>query len=130
MTRAKKKVFAGIVVASMALVIPMSLMGQAHTFTAESRATIRYGTLVHRFMGHVNSGRDVCERGRTVVLFKAQPGADRFIATDTTNSSGVWSIPRANPHGWFYARAPRRVTLTYGHSHTCLGDRSPTVFVQ
>jgi hypothetical protein len=128
--RARQKVFAGIVVASMALVIPLSLIGQAHTFTAESRVTIRYGTVVHRFMGHVSSARQGCERGRTVLVFKVQPGANRFIGSDKTNASGVWSIPRPNPHGWFYARAPRRVTLTYGHSHECLSDRSPTIFVQ
>jgi hypothetical protein len=128
--RARQKVFAGIVVASMALVIPMSLIGQAHTFTAASRATIRYGTVVHRFVGHVYSGQDVCERARTVFLFKVQPGTDRLIGSDKTSSSGVWSIPRSNPHGHYYARAPQRVTVTYGHSHTCLGDRSPTIHVQ
>jgi hypothetical protein len=126
----KQRVFAGVVVASMALVIPMSLMGQAHTFTADSNVTIRYGALVHKFLGHVGSPREVCRVERTVNLFKVRPGLDRFIGTDLTNSSGVWKIPRANPHGNFYARAPRTVTVTYGHSHTCLGDRSPTIFVQ
>ncbi len=126
----RQRIFAGVIVASMALVIPMSLMGQAHTFTADSRVTARYGPVVHKFLGEVFSARKVCRVERTVNLFKVRLGPDRFVGSDLTNASGVWKIPRANPHGNFYARAPRSVTVTYGHSHTCLGDRSPTFFVQ
>lgn len=130
MRRIGKKASAGFVILVMALALPLSLIGRADTFTADSRVTIRYRTVGHAFRGHVGSVRASCRVNRVVNVFRVIPGPDRFIGSDTTNQFGNWRLPRANPHGRFYARAPRRVISGYAHSHTCLGDRSPTIFVQ
>ena len=126
----RRKVSSGLLIAVLALAIPMSLIGRAHTFRSDTRVTIRYGNVANAFRGHVFSGREFCRENRTVRLFKVRQGPDFFVGTDQTNQSGDWRIPRANPHGNFYARAPRKVSSGYNHSHTCLRDRSPTIFVQ
>lgn len=125
-----KKASAGFVIVAMALALPLSLIGRAHDFSAGARVTVGYKAAAHDFVGKVFSGRYTCWVDRTVRVFKVRPGPDRLIGVDTTNLSGGWRIPRANPHGNFYARVQRRVRLGYAHSHTCLGDRSPTIFVQ
>jgi hypothetical protein len=128
--RIGKKASAGVVIVVVALALPLSLIGRAHTFTADSRVTIRYNTSGDAFRGQVFSGRASCRANRTVRLYKVRPGPDRFIGRDRTNQLGVWRIPRDNPHGRFYARVLRRVTTGYAHFHRCLGDRSPTIFVR
>ena len=114
----------------LAIAVPGALIGLAHTFEAVSAVTIRYNTDQNQFQGKVLSDRQACVRNRTVNVFKALVGADRLIGTATTGEFGFWSLPKADPHGNYYARVLRRHFGGYGHSHLCLGDRSRVIFVQ
>ncbi len=60
------------------------------------------------FHGKVLSGKDACERNRTVAVYLVRPGADGLYDTTTSNVLGEWSIPAGMPTGEFYAVAKVR----------------------
>ena len=100
----------------------------AHSFTADSAVSLGYGA--DTFRGDLDSGRDACERSRSVTVFKiTQDGDVRRVGTDRTNREGNWTVP-TDPqpdHGRYFARARGRSTGGYGHRHRCAGDRSRTI---
>jgi hypothetical protein len=108
----------------------------AHSFVSQPRVTIDKspagptapGDRVVIF-GDVK-GRGFCTDGRQVTLFRSRPGADERVGTDRTDNDGEYRfVIRPQADGSFYVRiGPRRQT-SYGHSHRCRGDRSPSVFI-
>jgi hypothetical protein len=83
-----------------------------------------------RFSGEVRSGKQVCERGRRVLLKRdRRKGRDRTVAQTVTDREGRYRIPLPDRQGRrFYTRAPRQSATTRGGQDvTCLGDRSRTV---
>ena len=60
------------------------------------------------FHGKVLSGRDACERNRTVAVYLVRPGADGLYDTTSSNAFGEWSIPAGTPSVDFYAVAKVR----------------------
>jgi hypothetical protein len=130
MSRMRSGKAAVLTLAVLALAIPGSLIGLAHSFDAQSTVTIKYGHVRHAFVGRVSSPRVLCVAGRTVKVFKVIPGPNRLIGIDATNARGRYAVPRQHPRGFFYARVIRSDTESYGHSHLCRGDRSPTIHVR
>ena len=51
------------------------------------------------FHGKVLSGRDACERNRTVAVYLVRPGADGLYDTTSSNALGEWSIPAGTSGG-------------------------------
>jgi hypothetical protein len=49
------------------------------------------------FYGELKSPKSYCRYGRPVRLYIEQPGPDELIYTDTTDSSGEWSMPIGTP---------------------------------
>lgn len=49
------------------------------------------------FYGELKSPKAYCRYGRPVRLYLERPGPDELIYTDTTDSSGEWSLPIGNP---------------------------------
>lgn len=45
----------------------------------------------------------ICERNRTVELFKVKDGNDKKVGRDETNEDGRWSLKKDDPQGVFYA---------------------------
>jgi hypothetical protein len=108
----------------------------AHTFVSEPRVTINKspsgatdaGDRVLIF-GDVK-GRTLCRANREVTLFRSRPGADEQVGTDRTDREGEYRFAiRPQADGSFYVRLRGLRDTSYGHSHRCKGDRSPSVFV-
>ena len=94
---------------------------------ASSSTTRRWRAATRRccYHGRVASKVVKCERGRRVVLYKKQPGADRKVGHDRTGKDRWWSFaPRDQSRGHFYAKATRERHKGF----VCLAARAPTVF--
>ena len=115
-----------LVLASAAVVVvPFApTPAEAHQFTTASNITIdRQG---NRYFGKVASARNSCKRNRQVTLFRTRNGRTRAVERTRTNRNGNWSAT-ARRKGRFHAVVSSRSGGGYGHSHTCRGDRSPTI---
>lgn len=100
----------------------------AHTVTATSQISIRYGQ--GTFQGRVASSAGVCEGARTVNLYKAREGADAVVGSTTTDDGGNWSISLSVDEGMFYAVAPATTDSSYTHFHECRRADSDTVVIE
>lgn len=72
----------------------------------------------------------VCKVDREVTLFRVRPGADKRLATDTTDAEGEYRFvghPRVDQT--VYVRLPRFFESSYGHSHECDRARSRNLFI-
>lgn len=108
----------------------------AHTFVSQPKVTINKsptgavdpGDRVLIF-GKVK-GRNLCTDRREVTLFRVRPGADERVGTDRTDNEGEYRFAiRPQSDGTFYVRLRGLRQTSYGHSHRCRGDRSPSVSV-
>jgi hypothetical protein len=108
----------------------------AHTSVTQPRVTINKspagptdpGDRVLIF-GDVK-GRSRCTDNRQVTLFRLRPGPNENVATDRTDNEGEYRFAiRPQADGSFYVRIRGLRDSSYGHSHRCRGDRSPSVFV-
>jgi hypothetical protein len=131
----KRIVGAALVVLLVGGTIFASTAG-AHSFVSQPRVTINKspsgpvdaGDRVVIF-GDVK-GRSFCTDGRIVTLFRGRPGPDERIGTDRTDNDGEYRfVIRPQSDGSFYVRIGGRRNTSYGHSHRCRGDRSPSIFV-
>jgi hypothetical protein len=80
--------------------------------------------------GKLKSARATCRANKVVKLMKVRLGPDRLLATDITDSEGEYFFirhPRADQR--VYTRFSGTVFTSYGHSHTCLKDRSRNRFI-
>lgn len=60
------------------------------------------------FYGELKSPKGSCRYGRPVRLYMEHPGPDELITTDTTDSSGEFSLPIGDPElnpGTYYVQA-------------------------
>ena len=109
----------------------------AHTFVASpsigihkipAGTTVRGAKVV--VYGKINSQHSFCRAGRTVRLLKVRPGPDRFLAADGSDQEGEYMFVRhPRRDQTVYTRISRRVSTSYGHSHTCRAARSPNLFI-
>jgi len=115
-----------LVVASAAIAaVPFApLPVQSHEFNTASTITInRQG---NRYFGSIASARGLCQRNRSVTLFRTKNGRTRVAKRTSSNSNGNWSA-RARRKGRFHAVVSGRTSGQYPHSHNCRGDRSPSI---
>jgi hypothetical protein len=96
---------------------------------AASAGVVKYDTSLKSghtehccYHGRVASKVSKCERGRRVVLYKQQPGADRKVDHDRTGKDRWWSFAKRGT-GDFYAKATRERHKGF----VCLAARAPTV---
>jgi hypothetical protein len=105
-------------------------MAVAHTVTISSQHTVSFTSDVATdlFTGQVSSTKAVCERGRSIALYRVVGDSsvpDEKVTTATTNSSGVWSQGVGHAQeGTYYAVAARKVVQPSGHRHVCKAARS------
>lgn len=78
------------------------------------------------FHGKVLSGRDACERNRTVAVYLVRPGADGLYDTISSNALGEWSIPAGTSSGDFYTVAKVR-SIDKGTTLVCKRAESSVV---
>jgi hypothetical protein len=79
------------------------------------------------FHGKVVSTKAACERGRTVEVYRVDPGPDGLYDRTTSGVSGEWSIPAGMPTGNFYAVAKQRSIDAPGKTFVCKRATSPKV---
>jgi len=107
----------------------------AHDERYKSRLTLKEpafvvptrGTFAYR--GRITSERSQCEPGRTIALYRKQPGSPEVEVGNTeTNAEGKYSITlEVNMAGKYYARASKGSYGGAGHDHVCLADESGKV---
>lgn len=66
-----------------------------------------------------------CERGRTVEVYRVDPGPDGLYDRTTSDAQGAWSIPAGMPNGKFYAVAKQRSVDASGKTVACKRAVSP-----
>jgi hypothetical protein len=122
------------------LATAVALAGLASTAVAHNTAINSQHTMdfmpdvaSDRFTGHISSAKDLCERGRSVTLYRVVGGSsvpDQEVATATTASNGVWSkgVVDAQP-GSYYAVAAKKVVQSSRHKHVCKVTRTASLSV-
>jgi hypothetical protein len=85
------------------------------------------------FMGQISSTKALCERGRSVTLYRVVGGSsvpDGEVATATTDSNGLWSKGVGDaPSGSYYAVAAKKVVQSSRHKHVCKAARTASLSV-
>ncbi len=71
--------------------------------------------------------QNACERGRTVEVYRVDPGPDGLYDRTTSGAQGEWSIPAGMPNGKFYAVAKQRSIDAPGKTLVCKRATSPRV---
>ena len=68
-----------------------------------------------QFSGTVASGRGVCVRHRSVVVYRSRPGADPRIGGAFSNAGGAWKLGLSGhpTPGYYYART---AAVTHGRA--------------
>jgi hypothetical protein len=107
----------------------------AHVFEADTTLTINKaptgvtnaGATVVIF-GKLKSPRPACRADKLIRLLRVRPGPDRVLARDRTDDEGEYLFvrhPRRDQK--VYTRFSGTFSSSYGHSHRCFGDRSPSI---
>ena len=108
-------------------------MAVAHTVAISSQHTLSFSSDVAGdvFTGQVGSTKAVCERGRSIVIYRVVGDSsvpDEEVTTTTTNESSVWSQGVGHAQeGRYYAVATRKVIQSPGHRHICKAARSNAI---
>jgi hypothetical protein len=100
---------------------PQTLMERVgKRLTASSRLNIKHTAKPHRFTGSVKSDLGRCVRLRSVVIKKVRsgPGADRVIASTTTNGAGKYSVRHTNGGAGTYYAVAQGKTISDGIDQT------------
>ena len=100
---------------------PQTLMERVgKRITASSRLNIKHTGKPHRFTGKVKSDLGRCVRLRSVVIKKVRsgPGADRVIASTTTNGAGKYSVRHTNGGAGTYYAVAQVKTVSDGIDQT------------
>ncbi|MEA2461703.1 MAG: hypothetical protein QOH90_1880, partial [Actinomycetota bacterium] len=72
--------------------------------------TISYSTRADAFKGVLSGDPAACISGKTVTLWKVHDGPDAKKGSDSTDSTGHYKIPKAEPTGRYYAKV-KQVTI-------------------
>ncbi len=107
----------------------------AHKTTIGSEHTIDFTPDVagDRFTGQVSSKKALCERGRSIALYRAVGDSsvpDQKVAAATTAASGAWSKGVGDAQaGSYYAVAAKKVVQSSRHKHVCKVARTASLSV-
>ena len=124
MTRTRTRVAVALVGAALAAAAWASGAAAADRVEVGSRVTLAQADPFH---GKVVSKKAACERGRTVEVYRVDPGPDGLYESTTTDARGKWSIPAGMPNGKFYAVAKQRSIDAPGKTLVCRRATSPKV---
>lgn len=124
MTPTKARVALALVGAALTAAAWTSGAAAADRVEVVSRVTL---TQADPFHGNVVSKRAACERGRTVEVYRVDPGPDGLYDRTTSDAQGKWSIPAGVPNGRFYAVAKQRSIDAPAKTLICKRATSPKV---
>jgi hypothetical protein len=127
-----KKAAIGVVAVAAVTVATLAFStggAQAHTTSFISVVTIHQVDSRLRVKGSVRSPTGECRKHRTVDVIRKLPGPDRVVATVSTGSDRFWGPVSVHKKGTYYAHVDRVVHSHYSGAHTCLSDRSSSIFV-
>lgn len=124
MTRTRTRVAVALVGAALTAAAWTSAAAAADWVEVDSRVTLAQADPFH---GKLISKKGACERGRTVEVYRVDPGPDGLYDRTTSGAQGEWSIPAGMPNGKFYAVAKQRSIDAPGKTLVCKRATSPRV---
>ena len=124
MTPNKTRIAIALVGAALSAAAWTSGAAAAERVEVASRVTLAQAEPFH---GKVLSRKAACERGRTVEVYRVDPGPDGLYYRTTSDAQGAWSIPAGMPNGKFYAVAKQRSLDAPGKTLVCKRAMSPKV---
>jgi hypothetical protein len=124
MTRTRTRVAVALAGAALTAAAWTSGAAAADRVEIDSRVTLAQADPFH---GKVVAKKAACERGRTVEVYRVDPGPDGLYDRTTTDARGKWSIPAGMPNGKFYAVAKQRSIDAPGKTLVCKKATSPRV---
>lgn len=120
----KTRIAIALVGAALSVAAWTSGAAAAERVEVASRVTLAQADPFH---GKVVSRKATCERGRTVEVYRVDPGPDGLYDRTTSDAQGGWSIPAGMPNGKFYAVAKQRSIDAPGKPLVCRRAISPRV---
>jgi len=120
----KTRIAIALVGAALSVAAWTSGAAAAERVEVASRVTLAQADPFH---GKVVSRKATCERGRTVEVYRVDPGPDGLYDRTTSDAQGGWSIPAGMPNGKFYAVAKQRSIDAPGRTLVCRRAISPRV---
>ncbi len=124
MASTKTRIAIALVGAGLSAAAWASGAAAAERVEVASRVTLAQADPFH---GKVLSRKAACERGRTVEVYRVDPGPDGLYDRTLSDAQGAWSIPAGMPNGKFYAVAKQRSIDAPGKTLVCKRDTSPRV---
>ena len=124
MTSTKTRIAIVVVGAALSAAAWTSGAAAAERVEVASRVTLAQADPFH---GKVLSRKAACERGRTVEVYRVDPGPDGLYDRTLSDAQGAWSIPAGMPNGKFYAVAKQRSIDTPRKTIVCKRDTSPRI---
>jgi hypothetical protein len=124
MTHTRTRVAVALAGAALTAAAWTSGAAAADRVEIDSRVTLAQADPFH---GKVVAKKAACERGRTVEVYRVDPGPDGLYDRTTTDARGKWSIPAGMPNGKFYALAKQRSIDAPGKTLVCKKATSPRV---
>ena len=124
MTSTKTRIAVVVVGAALSAAAWTSGAAAAERVEVASRVTLAQADPFH---GKVLSRKAACERGRTVEVYRVDPGPDGLYDRTLSDAQGAWSIPAGMPNGKFYAVAKQRSIDALGKTLVCRRATSPKV---
>ena len=124
MTSTKTRIALVVVGAALSAAAWASGAAAAERVEVASRVTLAQADPFH---GEVHSRKAACERGRTVAVYRVDPGPDGLYDRTLSDAQGAWSIPAGMPNGKFYAVAKQRTIDAPGKTIICKRAISPRV---
>jgi len=122
MTPTKTRIAIALVGAALSAAAWTSGAAAAERVEVASRVTLAQTIPFH---GKVLSKKAACERGRTVEVYRVDPGPDGLYDRTTSDAQGGWAIPAGMPNGKFYAIAKQRSIDAPGKILVCKRAISP-----
>ena len=124
MTPTKTRIAIALVGAALSAAAWTSGAAAAERVEVASRVTLAQTIPFH---GKVLSKKAACERGRTVEVYRVDPGPDGLYDRTTSDAQGRWAIPAGMPNGKFYAIAKQRSIDAPGKILVCKRATSPKI---
>ena len=124
MTPTKTRIAIALVGAALSAAAWTSGAAAAERVEVASRVTLAQTIPFH---GKVLSKKAACERGRTVEVYRVDPGPDGLYDRTTSDAQGRWAIPAGLPNGKFYAIAKQRSIDAPGKTLVCKRAVSPKI---
>ncbi len=124
MTPTKSRIAIALIGAALSVAAWTSGAAAAERLEVASRVTLAQADPFH---GKILSKKAACERGRTVEVYRVDPGPDGLYDRTRSDAQGRWAIPAGLPNGKFYAIAKQRSVDAPGKTLVCRRAASPKI---